>query len=177
MQLHQLEVCSFCGRSGVLGFSSPDAATQVCQRCAFDMQSAISHVENPERGAHCLNQSNLFEEWMLLLFPITIILIAVVLEQDTIMTPLLEIFGVMFVTAALFSRSWGRIVQKNLKPGYLVLFAWIACGAALGYPAGSNGLLVGAGIGMATWVGCRSVAKRMKIARFLNVGVSSNRPN
>ena len=174
MQLQRLEVCSFCGQSDIVGFLSPSGAAQVCERCAVDMQSAASYDRKVSEYMH---QSNLLEEWMLLVFPVTIVLIGIVLQRSSVFEPFLQALGVIFIVAAICYESWGRIVRKSVRPGFIAPLAWIGCGAFLGYPVGYAGLVVGAVIGIGCWVGFRSTLKRMKLTRLLKWGASSTWTN
>jgi hypothetical protein len=176
MQQQRLEVCSFCGQSDIFGFLSPSGAAQVCERCAADMQSAASH-DRDRQVSEYMHQSDLLEEWMLLVFPVTILLIGIVLQRSSVLAPLLQAFGVIFIVAVICYESWARIVRRSVRPGFIAPLAWIGCGAFLGYPAGYGGLLVGVAIGIGSWVGCRSTFKRMKLTRILKLGVSSTRRN
>lgn len=172
MQLQRLDVCSFCGQSDIVGFLSPSGAAQVCERRAVDMQSAASH-DRSRQVSEYMHQSNLLEEWMLFVVPVTILLIGIVLQRSFVLAPLLQIFGVIFIVSVICYESWGRIVRTSVRPGFIAPLAWIGCGAFLGYPAGYEGLLAGAAIGIGSWVGCRSTFKRMKLARILKFGESS----
>jgi hypothetical protein len=124
-----------------------------------------------------MRQSNLLEEWMLLVFPVTILLIGIVLQRTSVLTPVLQVCGVIFIVGVVFYESWSRIVRRGVRPGVIAPLAWLGCGAFLGYPAGYGGLLVGVAIGIGSWVGCRSTFKRMKLTRMLRLGVSSTRTN
>jgi hypothetical protein len=124
-----------------------------------------------------MHQSNLLEEWMLLVFPVTIVLIGIVLQRSTVFEPVLQALGVIFIVVAICYESWGRIVRKSVRPGFIAPVAWIGCGAFLGYPAGYEGLLVGVVIGIGSWVGFRSTLKRMNFTRLLKWGVSSTWKN
>lgn len=176
MQLQRLEVCSFCGQSDVIGFLSPSGAAQVCERCAVDMQSAASYDRNRQVSKY-MHESNLLEEWMILVVPVTIFLIGIALQTGSVLTPFLQAFGVIFLVAVICYESWGRIVRRSMRPGFIAPLAWIGCGAFIGYAAGYKGLLVGGAIGIGSWVGCRSTFKRMKLTRILKFGVSSTRRN
>jgi len=176
MQLQRLEVCSFCGESDVFGFLSANGAAQVCERCAIDMQSTASHDRNRQVSKY-MHESNLLEDWMLLMVPVTVFLIGIVLQSSSTLAPLLQAFGVIFIVAAICYESWGRIVRSSVRPGFIAPLAWIGCGAFLGYPAGYQGLLIGVATGIGSWVGCRSTLKRMKLTRILKFGVSSTRRN
>ena len=176
MQLQRLEVCSFCGQSDIIGFLSRSGAAQVCERCAVDMQSAASYDRNRQVSKY-MHQSNLLEEWLLVVVPVTVFLFGITFNGDSVLTPFLQAFGVLYVVAGICLLSWGPIVRRSMRPGFIAPLAWIGCGAFIGYAAGYEGLLVGAAIGIGTWVGCRSTFKRMKLTRILTFGVSSTRRN
>jgi hypothetical protein len=176
MQLQRLEVCSFCGQSDMIGFLSPSGAAQVCERCAVEMQSAASHDRDRQVSKY-MHRSDLLEEWSILLVPVTIFLMGIALPTSSVLTPFLQALGVLYVVACICLVSWGPIVRRNARPGFIAPLAWIGCGAFIGYPAGYEGLLIGAAIGLGTWVGCRSTFKRMKLSRILKFGVSSTRMN
>jgi len=177
MQLQRLEVCSFCGQSDIVGFLSTSGTAQVCDQCAFDMHSAVSPDQNRKRVSEYMRHSSLLEEWMLLVFPVGIFLIAIVLQRSSVLAPLFQAFGVIFIVVVIFYESWARIVRRNVRPGFLAPLAWLGCGAFLGYPAGYKGVVVGVAVGMGTWIGCRSTFKRMKFTRILKLGVPPTRTN
>jgi hypothetical protein len=176
MQLQRVEVCSFCGQSDIVGFLSPSGTAQVCERCAVDMQSAASHDRDRQVSKH-MHLSNLLEEWLLVVVPVTVFLIGITFDGDSVLTPLLQAFGVAFAVAVICLNLWGPIVRRSVRPGFVAPLSWIGCGAFIGYSAGYGGLLVGAAIGLGSWVGCRSTLKRMKLTRILKFGVSSTLKN
>jgi hypothetical protein len=176
MQLQRLVVCSFCGQSDMTGFLSPSGAAQVCERCAVAMQSVASHDRDRQVSKY-MHRSDLLEEWLILLVPVTIFLMGITLPTSSVVTPFLQAFGVLYVVACICLLSWGPIVRRSVTPGFVAPLAWIGCGAFFGYAAGYGGLLVGATIGLGTWLGCRSTFKRMKLTRILKFAVSSTLRN
>jgi hypothetical protein len=104
MHLQRLEVRSFCGQSRHLWLLVTEWAAQVCERCAVDMQSAASHDRNRQASEY-MRQSNLLEEWLLVMVPVTVFLIGITFDGGSVLTPILQAFGVTFVVEVICLNS------------------------------------------------------------------------
>jgi hypothetical protein len=144
------------------------------------MESIIRQSTDDAKTSLANRTKDLFEEWMLLVFPVAIVLVSVSMQPDTGIrpwAPLLQAFGAISLVGAAFYESWGIIVKRQWMPGVVVPFAWLSCGAFVGYPTGRTGSLLGATLGFAVWILCRYSIKRTRIRRMLNGGGLATKPN
>ncbi len=165
MERTPIEVCSFCRTRDTLGFRSTDGSTGICERCVSDMQTAIRHTTNSSDSI-----GDLFDEWMLFVFPLAIVLVSISVQPASVnrpWSPLLQAFGVVFLLGGLFYQLWSTIARRRWRPSPVVPFVWVGCGAYIGFPAGVVGTVAGAVLGLGIWIFSRRFITRVKLRRLL----------
>jgi len=181
MEQRPVSLCSFCGNLDQRGFASSLDSSQICQQCACNMEEIVRRSGASGPAASGVERAKqVFEEWMLLVFPITIVAVATSMQPESLRrpwAPLLQGFGVVFVVGALFYELWQVIRRRPWLPGVFVPIAWLGCGAYIGSSLGLYGMVGGAISGFATWLLSRYLIRRTKILGILEKVVLPQRPH
>jgi len=131
-----------------------------------------------DAGVGLQRTKRMFEEWILLGFPIAMVAVATSMQPESIpWAPLLQPFGAVLVVWALYYEVWKVIRKRGWMPGVLVPIAWLFCGAYIGWSVGLMGVIAGAALGLSVWLACRHLIKRTRTREVLDRVVLPRRPH
>lgn|SRR5262245_16705690 len=166
MDEHLVNMCSFCGQPAQQGFVSQLDGSQICGRCVRDMGETVRNRMSAHTDVGGQRTKQMFEEWILLGFPIAMVAISTSMQPESInrpWAPLLQGFGALFVVWTLFHEVWKVIRKRGWMPGVLVPIAWVFCGAYIGWSLGVVGVMAGAALGLSVWLAFRHLIKRTRV--------------
>ena len=175
-----VNMCSFCGQSAQRGFVSQLDGSQICGRCASDMGETVRNGISADTGVGVQRTKQMFEEWLLLGFPLAIVAVATSIQPEALTrpwAPLLQGYGAVFVVWTLFWMVWKVVLKRGWVPGVLVPLAWLFCGAYIGPSLGLIGVMAGAALGLSVWLAFRHLIKRTRIREVFDNVVLPQRPH
>jgi len=104
----------------------------------------------------------MFEEWLLFLGPIAVVVVAISIqiEASGLVAVFMRGLGGACLAGIAFWSLWPFLAQRELLPGALAPIAWVLCGAYLSLPFGPKGAAIGGAVGVVLWGALRFARER-----------------
>ena len=149
MELRRGE-CSFCGQWLEVVANAPDAKVLICAGCSMTASESFSRAEFHKS----VRIEQLSREWLLVLAPIAIVVVAVALQPYMATNPagtLLRGIGAIASVSIVAGGVWQLITRRWVRPKWLAPVAWALCGGYIGAPLGVIAAIIASLLGVTIW--------------------------